>query len=81
MNLRVQLFAAAKQLSGRDSLDVEVGQRATVADLRDALARQAPELATLLPRMRIAVNHEYVPDTSVLVADSEIACIPPVSGG
>jgi molybdopterin converting factor subunit 1 len=81
MIVHVKLFALARQQAGRDRLPVEVHERATVADLRVALAAQYPDLAGLLPHVMFAVNADYADSEAVLSEQDEIACIPPVSGG
>ena len=81
MKVRVKLFAAAKQRAGSDSVEVELPQSATVANLRAALAEQHPNLASLLPHAKLAINSDYAADQTVIPAAAEIAIIPPVSGG
>ncbi len=81
MKLRVKLFAVARQRVGRDEIDVEFPGSATVGQLRAALAEQFPPLADVLRHARIAVDSEYAGDESKLAPTSEIALIPPVSGG
>jgi molybdopterin converting factor small subunit len=46
-----------------------------------AVGRHLPELLGLLPSCRLAVDCCYVNDDAAVSADSEIALIPPVSGG
>ena len=81
MNLRVQLFAAARQAAGRDVLEVELPPGATIAQLRSRLAAECPALSSLAGLVLFAVNAEYARDTDVIPAGAEVACIPPVSGG
>ena len=81
MKVRVKLFAAAKQAAGSDSVEVDVSDRSTVGNLREALSIRFPELRTLLRHAMFAINAEYVATETPLHADQEIACIPPVSGG
>ncbi len=81
IKVRVLMFAVARQIAGREVLAVELPESARVADLRSALAREAPGLEAWLPSMLFAVGQEYVEDEVMLHADDEIACIPPVSGG
>jgi molybdenum cofactor biosynthesis protein MoaC/molybdopterin converting factor subunit 1 len=82
MMVHVRLFAMLREAAGRDSLDLEVPEGATVADALTALARE-PGLSELLGRLpvRAARNREYVPDDEVLETGDELAVIPPVSGG
>ena len=81
MQVRVKLFALAKQLANGDNLFVAVPATATVRDVRRGLAEACPALAGLMPQMLIAVDAEYANDATPVTPASEIACIPPVSGG
>ena len=53
----------------------------TVEDVRSSLMTRYPNLAALLPHMRVAVDEEFVPYDTVLQSSCEVAFIPPVSGG
>ena len=81
MKLRVKLFAVARQRIGRDEIEVELPASATVGRLRSALVEQHPPLADVLRVARLAVDSDYATDATVLDSASEIALIPPVSGG
>lgn len=81
MNVRVQLFAAARQMVGQEAVVVNVPDGATVSVLRDALRRQYPQLSSILSASLIAVSCQYARDSMPLSSDSEVALIPPVSGG
>jgi molybdopterin synthase catalytic subunit len=78
--LTVLYFAGAREAAGtaRETLDE---RPATVAALREVLARRHPALARLLARCRIAVDEEFADDASPLREGAEVAVIPPVSGG
>jgi molybdopterin converting factor subunit 1 len=82
MLVRVRLFAMLRERAGRDSVQVELPDGATVRDAVDAVAHEHG-LGELIARMPVvmAVNREYASaDTSLTEAD-ELALIPPVSGG
>ena len=81
MIVRVKLFAVAKDLIGNESLEVELPEVATVSQLRTALESQFPQLSAIISHLMIAVDAEYANDQTLLTENSEIACIPPVSGG
>lgn len=81
LNVQLKLFAAARDLAGRDAIDLSLPEGATVATLRRELAARVPELAGLLPHVMFAVNQEYAADATTIPANAEVACIPPVSGG
>jgi len=82
MLVHVRLFAMLRERAGRDAVQVELPDGATVRDAVDAVAHEHG-LGELIARMPVvmAVNREYASaDTSLSEAD-ELALIPPVSGG
>ena len=81
MQATVLLFAVARERAARPSITVELPDLATVATLKARLAEFCPALAPLLPTMRIAINSEYADDDRLIPPGSELAAIPPVSGG
>lgn len=81
MEVRVRLFALARQLAGYDVVTVEVPDAATVGVLRQRLAEQFPGLQDMITRTMFAVDSEYADDSVGINSESEIGCIPPVSGG
>ena len=81
MNVEVQLFAVARQITGDDKLRIELSDGATIADLRKEISRNTPELSDLIKHARFAVDQEYAADSTILLEESQVACIPPVSGG
>jgi molybdopterin converting factor subunit 1 len=81
VKLTIKLFAVARQRVGRDSVEIELPAAATAGHLKSALAEQHPALADVLRHARLAVNNDYAPDTAPITPSSEIALIPPVSGG
>jgi molybdopterin converting factor subunit 1 len=81
MRVRVRLFARAKELAGRDVLEVEVPDGAAVAELRERIGQEVPALAALVRRCAVALSGEYATDADVVPEGAEAALIPPVSGG
>ena len=82
MTVTVRLFAILRERAGRDSVEIELPDDATVADAFDRLAAE-PGLGELVARMplRMAVNREYVGADAPIAAGDELAVIPPISGG
>jgi molybdopterin synthase catalytic subunit len=76
MVVRVRLFAMLRERAGRSSLDVELPDGATAADIWAAL-----DLGAEPPGLAIAVNTAYADRSTTLRAGDEVALIPPVSGG
>jgi molybdopterin converting factor small subunit len=81
MLVQVRLFAIARQRAGRQVVEVDLPETATVADLKAAILSQTPSLASLLPVLRFSVNSEYADDTTPIPHGADLAAIPPVSGG
>ena len=81
MKISVALFAAAKEMVGTSSVDLNLSESATVRELRNELVKLYPELASLISNSVFSVDHEYANDQSKLLDGSEVALIPPVSGG
>jgi molybdopterin converting factor subunit 1 len=81
MKLNVKLFARARDLVGRDSVEIELPETARVQTLRAALAERFPPLRPLVPNLLFAIGTDYADDATPLDAHREIACFPPVSGG
>jgi molybdopterin converting factor small subunit len=81
MTIRVKLFAVAKQVAGRGEVAVEVADGATVANVERAVVAAVPALAAVVVHARWAVDAEFASDTKVVTSASEVALIPPVSGG
>ena len=81
MKIDVLMFAAAKEVAGRDKVSIEVSEPACAADVLGALAKELPGLTGLLPSSRLAVDCQYVDGEAEISPDSEVAFIPPVSGG
>ena len=82
MTVTVRLFAILRERAGRDSIEMELDEGATVAEALDRLSER-PELGDLLERMpvRMAVNRDYADSDTSLAPGDELALVPPVSGG
>jgi len=82
MTVSVRLFAILRERAGRDSVEIELPDGATVGDAFERLA-ETPGLADLVARMplRMAVNREYAAEGAPIAPGDELAVIPPISGG
>ncbi|MGH2902639.1 MAG: molybdenum cofactor biosynthesis protein [Solirubrobacteraceae bacterium] len=82
MRATVRLFAILRDRAGTGSIDIELPERATVADALNVLAQRG-ELEDVLERTSVlmAVNREYAKPTQELHPGDELALIPPISGG
>jgi molybdopterin converting factor subunit 1 len=78
-SMRVLLFAAAREVVGREI--VELDGVTTVAVLRARLSEMYPALTRVLAQSRVAVDHRFVSDDELVHDGQEVAVIPPVAGG
>jgi molybdopterin converting factor small subunit len=62
-------------------LELNVGEPASVADIRRAVEAAYPQLQPIVRHALWAVDAEYAGDQHAVTEQSEIALIPPVSGG
>jgi molybdopterin converting factor small subunit len=81
MRIEIQMFAAARELAGRETIQVEVADAAVARDVMDAIGRQLPEINQLLPACRLAIDNCYATDDAHVSESNDVALIPPVSGG
>jgi molybdopterin converting factor subunit 1 len=81
MRVTVRLFARARDLAGAPAVEVELTGGTTVADLRRSLAAAYPALVSLLDQSAVAVDDDFADNAHLLLPSSEVALLPPVSGG
>mmetsp|Transcript_34540 Transcript_34540/g.108473 ORF Transcript_34540/g.108473 Transcript_34540/m.108473 type:complete len:82 (+) Transcript_34540:55-300(+) len=81
MQVKVCLFASARERAGTSEERLDVDSGATTDDLRRLLADRFPGLADLLPGCALARNGDYVTGTEPMAEGDELAVLPPVSGG
>jgi molybdopterin converting factor subunit 1 len=81
MQVRVRLFARARDLGGADAVVLDLPAGATAGDLRRRLAEEHPALQGLVERSALAVDNEFAEDDLTLLQGAEVALLPPVSGG
>ena len=80
MNVRVRLFASAREAAGVGHLLLELPERVAVRDAIAAITKLHP-LVGEMRQIVIAKNREYVGLDEPLADGDELALIPPVSGG
>ncbi|HVP62736.1 MAG TPA: molybdenum cofactor biosynthesis protein MoaE [Myxococcaceae bacterium] len=80
MALTVLYFASARERAGtvQETVDWEGGP---VRQLLEQLAVRHPELRSLLPHLRVAVNQEFQSLDAAVPDRAEVALVPPVAGG
>ncbi len=80
IKVTVRLFSHARYIFGKDKVYIDLQPGATISDLMAALRAAGGNHFENIP-FRIALNHKFVPETAVIHAGDELACIPPVQGG
>jgi molybdopterin synthase catalytic subunit len=80
MNVRVRLFASAREAAGVGHLLLELPNGQAVRDAIAAITTLHPQVGDIR-QMVIAKNREYVGLEEPLADGDELALIPPVSGG
>ena len=81
LEIRVLFFALAHELAGESSIELSLAAPATAGDAEDALKNRYEGLGGRLSSYRIAVDEEFGGKDTPLRNGSELAIIPPVSGG
>jgi molybdopterin converting factor small subunit len=81
VKISVRLFAVPRLWAGREVVELDVPRGTTIGQLREVLSRELPDLRPVLPHVLFAVESQYASNDDPIAADSQIACIPPVSGG
>ena len=80
MEISILAFGIAKDIFGATSVNIQLDEEATTADLKTLLETKYPRLKQLASYM-VAVNNEYAEDNGAITERDEVAIIPPVSGG
>lgn len=81
VKITVVAFASASEVLGSSETSFELPSASTLDDLRARLTTLHPALENLWPRLAIAVDGVLSSENVVLLEGSEIALLPPVSGG
>jgi molybdopterin converting factor subunit 1 len=80
MQVTIKAFGITREIVNGREITLEMPEGTTVADLKKILYQRFPRLEAL-SSLFIAINAEYAQDEHLLKQGSEVALIPPVSGG
>jgi molybdopterin converting factor small subunit len=81
MKVQVLFFAQARERVGRASAELALPEGSRLDDALAALARDFPALESLWPHLAVAVDGRLARRGAALADGSELALLPPVSGG
>lgn len=79
--MRLLFFAQLKTATGLAEQEWQIETPLSEEAMWEALLRQFPQLSAHRPTVRIARNGHYLQTGEKLLANDEVALIPPVSGG
>lgn len=80
-DVTVLYFAQARDRLGTASEALTLSSPVGAGDVLAAIRARHPAQAALIDRCRVAIDHQFVDAPVAISAQSEIALIPPVSGG
>lgn len=80
-SIQVKLFAIFREKSRKSEINLVLPMPSTVHDLREILAKVAPELFIDKIPFLISVNHQIAHENMPIAKNDEVALLPPVSGG
>lgn len=80
MKINILCFGITREIVGCFEYAILLNKNDTVAILKQKLISLYPDFEKL-KSLRIAVNSEYVTETTILKIGDEVVLIPPVSGG
>jgi molybdopterin converting factor subunit 1 len=82
MKIRIRFFASYRQLVGQETVELEVAEQATIADVIERLERDYPQFGgKLRHNALVALNEVYAEHHQYVQPQDTIAFFPPVSGG
>ena len=81
MKVRVRVFAALREILGKDEVEVDLPDGTTVEGLWDQLVDDDDRLEPFTKSINFAINHDFVGKETELKGNDEVAFLPPVSGG
>jgi len=81
LKIRVRVFAALREILGKEEVEVELPEGTTVEGLWAQLVADDERLGPFSKSINFAINHDFVGKETELSPDDEVAFLPPVSGG
>ena len=81
ISIKVRLFAALKEIIGKNQLDLQIPEGSTVKDVIAVIEETYPAVKKIIKISKYAVNMEYTETEKKMTEGDEITIIMPVSGG
>lgn len=77
----VLFFANLRERAGKKKIQMDVPGGTSVAQFKELLINELPDLAPAFESIIISINKEFAFDDEIIPEEAEIALFPPVSGG
>lgn len=77
----VLFFANLRERAGKKKIQMDVPGETSVAQFKELLINELPDLAPAFESIIISINKEFAFDDEIIPDEAEIAIFPPVSGG
>ncbi|UQZ35872.1 molybdopterin converting factor [Paenibacillus sp. PK3_47] len=82
MHVTIRLFAGLAEVIGSSAITFHVHENSiTAGKLKELLSAAYPDAAPQIHVSMAAIDREYAPEDALVTEASEVALIPPVSGG
>lgn len=79
--IKILFFATIRDRAGMKSLELEIPADMTIAQLKEKLGVDHPNLKESMKSVLVTINREYAFDEATVPSNAEVALFPPVSGG
>ena len=81
MEVKVLLFAYLKEVADKPVISLTLPGTATAGTVLNCIKEKFPAVKNQVDYFKVSVDGEYVSNETPISENSEIAIIPPVSGG
>lgn len=81
MKITVKFFAGHRDVVGKEKIEMNVKEDATINDVLNSLIKKYPGLEQLKEYTIVSLNHKYAKMDEKLKEGDVLAFFPPVGGG
>ena len=81
MKISVKVFGRYKDITNKDSIELNIGTGNTLGDVIDCFVKQYPTTEKDRSRMMVSKNKMYASFDTMITEDDEITLSPPVVSG
>jgi len=79
--ITVKFFSLLKEKVGATSINIDIAEGATIAELKKQLTQQFPSLETLLTNILILINNKVAINEDIIPKNCTVSFMPPIGGG